>query len=51
MFYKTMCNIRMDMFKEMNSLLIKIVWAGKRSRVRLDILKLDPVEGGLGLLI
>ena len=45
----SMCDIKMNTFQELNSFLIKLIWTGRRSKVRLDILKLDPVEGGLCL--
>mgnify|MGYP002804442140 CR=1 FL=1 len=45
----SMCDIGKKTFKELNSLLVSLVWTGKRSRVKQETLKLDPLEGGLGL--
>ena len=43
------CLIPRSTFAELNSLLVSLVWAGKRNRVKLEVLKLDLEQGGLGL--
>ena len=43
------CLIPRSTFTELNSLLVSLVWAGKRNRVKLEVLKLDLEQGGLGL--
>lgn len=43
------CKIKKHMFGTLNSLLISLVWAVCRSRVKLEILKQDMNAGGLGV--